>query len=103
MRKDIKDKAIELAIILGWTKRDTDIDDNERWFVFVPNKYTVKKKFNPKYENELSRKYSSISYLLDEVSNKCSSDVSKISTINNIDDTKLVLLDSLINYYKSLK
>ena len=53
MRPDIKQKAIELAIILGWSERSTNNEDKEKWFVFVPNKHTAEKRFNPKYENEL--------------------------------------------------
>ena len=106
MRPDIKRKAIELSKLLGWEPLliNGELSSNgNQLYIHKRDKDPTGKKFNPKYENELARKYSSLSYLIDEVFDKCKHNMSKVSTVNNTDDMKLILLDSLIEYYQSIK
>lgn len=106
MRPEIKQKAIELSKLCGWEilliNGELSPQGNPL-YIRKQDKYPIGKKFNPKYETELARKYSSLSYLIDEVFNKCKYNMEKVSTVNNTDEMKLILLDSLIEYYKSIK
>ena len=106
MRPDIKRKAIELSKVFGWEPSLDDgeeLADKNQLYVHRYKKDPTGKRFNMKYEGELARKYSSLSYLIDEVFDKCKHNMSKVSTVNNTDDMKLILLDSLIEYYQSIK
>jgi len=106
MRPDIKRKAIELSKLFGWEPLLINGElssDGNPLYIHKRDKDPTGKKFNPKYETELARKYSSLSYLIDEVFDKCDQNISKVSTVNNTNDMKLILLDSLIDYYKQTK
>ena len=106
MRPDIKQKAIELAKIFRWkpsvSDRETP-DDKKQLYIREYKKDPTGKKFNVKYKNELAREYSSLSYLINKVLDKCRHNMEKVSTVNNTNDMKLILLDSLLEYYKSIK
>ena len=106
MRPDIKQKAIELSKLFGWEVLliNGELSSNgHQLYIHKRDKDPSGKKFNPKYEAELARKYSSLDYLIDEVFDKCDQNMSKVSTVNNTNDMKLILLDSLIDYYKQAK
>lgn len=106
MRPDIKQKAIELSKLCGWEVLliNGELSSNgHQLYIHKRDKDPSGKKFNPKYETELARKYSSLDYLIDEVFDKCDQNMSKVSTVNNTNDMKLILLDSLIDYYKQAK